>query len=46
MLLVVDPYRTVRGAGDQQTTRALRAVTIGSTPQTLKAEAFRILQFH
>jgi hypothetical protein len=38
MLLVLDPCRTVRGAGDQR--------TIGSTPQTLKAEAFRILQFH
>jgi len=33
----------VRG-GDDQSARALRAVTIGSTAQAMKANAFRILQ--
>ena len=39
----VDHYSKVRG-GDDQSARALRAVTIGSTAQAMKANAFRILQ--
>ena len=37
------PYSTVRG-GDEQTARALRAVSIGSASQAMKANAFRMLQ--
>lgn len=40
----IDHYATVRGRGDAATTRALRAVTIGSTAQTIKTQAFRMLQ--
>ncbi|GAB5899009.1 DUF932 domain-containing protein [Mycolicibacterium mageritense] len=40
----VDHYSTVRGRGNAETTRALRAVTIGSSAQTLKTQAFRMLQ--
>ena len=40
----VDHYAEVRGSGDDASARALRAVTIGSTAQAMKAEAFRILQ--
>ena len=36
-------YSKARG-GDDQSARALRAVTIGSTAQAMKANAFRILQ--
>ena len=32
------------GGGDDQSARSLRAVTIGSTAQAMKANAFRILQ--
>jgi hypothetical protein len=39
----VDHYSKV-GGGDDQSARALRAVTIGSTAQAMKANAFRILQ--
>jgi hypothetical protein len=39
----VDHYNKARG-GDDQSARALRAVTIGSTAQAMKANAFRILQ--
>jgi hypothetical protein len=39
----VDHYSKARG-GDDQSARALRAVTIGSTAQAMKANAFRILQ--
>ncbi len=39
----VDHYSKVRG-GDDHSARALRAVTIGSTAQAMKANAFRILQ--
>lgn len=39
----VDHYSSVRAHGDQAAARALRAVTIGSSAQTLKANAFRIL---
>lgn len=39
----VDHDSKVRG-GDDQSARALRAVTIGSTAQAMKANAFRILQ--
>ena len=39
----LDHYSKVRG-GDDQSARALRAVTIGSTAQAMKANAFRILQ--
>jgi hypothetical protein len=35
---------TVRSAAATTTPRALRAVTIGSTAQAMKANAFRILQ--
>lgn len=40
----VDHYATVRGRSNHDATRALRAVTIGSGAQKLKADAFRILQ--
>jgi Domain of unknown function (DUF932) len=40
----VDHYAKVRTSGDQAAARALRAVTIGSAAQTLKARAFRLLQ--
>jgi phage/plasmid-like protein (TIGR03299 family) len=40
----VDHYAKVRTHGDQAAARALRAVTIGSTAQGLKARAFRMLQ--
>ncbi|MCB0944199.1 MAG: DUF932 domain-containing protein, partial [Mycobacterium sp.] len=40
----VDHYSKVRAAGDPQSVRALRAVTGGSTAQTLKTNAFRMLQ--
>jgi phage/plasmid-like protein (TIGR03299 family) len=40
----VDHYAKVRTTGDQAAARALRAVTIGSTAQSLKARAFRLLQ--
>jgi phage/plasmid-like protein (TIGR03299 family) len=40
----VDHYAKVRTNGDQAAARALRAVTIGSTAQGLKARAFRMLQ--
>ena len=40
----VDHHATVRGRGDARAIRALRAVTIGSSAQTLKADAFRMLQ--
>ena len=40
----VDHYIKVRAAGDDQTARALRAVTIGSSAQSMKAETFRMLQ--
>ncbi|WP_240760772.1 DUF932 domain-containing protein [Mycolicibacterium sp. CR10] len=40
----VDHYSKVRAAGDRNTVRALRAVTTGSTAQTLKTTAFRMLQ--
>ena len=40
----VDHYSKVRTSGDERSARALRAVTIGSTAQTLKANAFRMLQ--
>ena len=40
----VDHYAKVRTTGDQAAARALRAVTIGSTAQGLKAKAFRMLQ--
>ena len=39
----LDHYSKARG-GDDQSARALRAVTIGSTAQAMKANAFRILQ--
>jgi phage/plasmid-like protein (TIGR03299 family) len=39
-----DHYAKVRTNGDQAAARALRAVTIGSTAQGLKARAFRMLQ--
>ena len=39
----VDHYNKARG-GDDQSARALRAVTIGSTAQAMKANAFQILQ--
>ena len=39
----VDHYSKIRG-GDGQSAHALRAVTIGSTAQAMKANAFRILQ--
>ena len=40
----VDHYAKVRTSGDERNARALRAVTIGSTAQALKAQAFRMLQ--
>ena len=40
----VDHYAKVRTSGDQAAARALRAVTIGSSAQTLKTRAFRLLQ--
>lgn len=40
----VDHYSKVRAAGDPRSVRALRAVTGGSTAQTLKTNAFRLLQ--
>lgn len=40
----VDHYSKVRSAGDDQSARALRAVTIGSSAQAMKADAFRMLQ--
>jgi uncharacterized protein DUF932 len=39
----VDHYSKARG-GDDQSARALRAVTIGNTAQAMKANAFQILQ--
>jgi phage/plasmid-like protein (TIGR03299 family) len=40
----VDHHAKVRTSGDQGAARALRAVTVGSTAQTLKTRAFRMLQ--
>jgi hypothetical protein len=40
----VDHHSAVRGRGNAEATRALRAVTIGSSAQTLKMQAFRMLQ--
>jgi phage/plasmid-like protein (TIGR03299 family) len=40
----VDHFSKVRANGDQRSVRALRAVTTGSTAQTLKTTAFRMLQ--
>jgi hypothetical protein len=39
-----DHYNAVRKGADERTARALRAITIGSTAQALKANAFRMLQ--
>jgi phage/plasmid-like protein (TIGR03299 family) len=40
----VDHHAKVRGRGNPEAVRALRAVTTGSNAQTLKSNAFRMLQ--
>ena len=40
----VDHYSKVRTTGDQRSVRALRAVSVGSTAQVLKTNAFHLLQ--